>query len=255
MQSLATKHGDLMTHLMVKLESPVLDKTRPPALPDTMPKDIDTFIDKIDRSTEDFQTVYNQAIEFGFAKAPNQPKRSNDGSTNQGTGRDYKRPKQSSSDSSSTLRTSSKPSDGTTDKRPKKACHHCGRNACPLTPTKACYWRDNKHPGVNTDPKVPWIRSTAAQAYVGAQDGKGVQMTSPPEVLPSKTKLSHFAQKQWDAWLERWDDYRKDKSASGSSSSKPTTQKKKPKKGKKIDPLLHLAQAVYDTETPQSQNW
>ena len=255
MQSLATKYGDLMTHLMIKLDSPVLDKTRPPALPDTMPKDIDTFIDKIDRSTEDFQTVYNQAIELGFAKAPNQPKRSNDGSTNQGTGRDSKRPKQSASDSSSTLRTSSKPSDGTTDKRPRKACHHCGRNACPMTPTKACYWRDNKHPGVNTDPKVPWIKSTAAQAYVGALDGKGVQMTSPPEVLPSKTKLSHFAQKQWDAWLERWDDYRKDKSASGSSSSKPTTQKKKPKKGKQIDPLLHLAQAVYDTETPQSQNW
>ena len=80
-------------------------------------------------------------------------------------------------------------------------------------------------------------------------------MTSPPEVLPSKTKLSHFAQKQWDAWLEKWDEYRKDKSASGSSSSKPTTLKKKPKKGKQIDPLLHLAQAVYDTETPQSQNW
>ena len=243
-----------MTHLMNKLGSPVLDATRPPALPDTMPTDIDSFIDKIERSTEDFQAIYNQAIQYGFAQAP-QPKRSNDGSTNQGTGRDSKRPKQSSSNSSSSLQSSSKPSDGNTDKKTKKTCNHCGRNACPNNPNKSCYWKDNKHPGVNANPKVPWIDFPAGQAYIGAPDSKGVAMTSPPEVLPSKTKLAQFPQKQWDAWLVKWEDYRKDKSTSGSSSSKPTAQKKKNKKGKQLDPLLHLTQAVYDTQTPQSQNW
>ena len=143
-------------------------------------------------------------------------------------------------------------------------CNHCGRDLC-NRPNATCIWKDGKHPGVNLT-ATPWKDSAAAKAYVGSPHPHkaGEFYTTVPAVLPSTGKLAKFSDKDWDLWLEKWTAYRKEKQVApttGSSASSAATRGGRGggrgrggKKGKttitSIDPLLHLAQAVYDDPDP-----
>jgi hypothetical protein len=113
--------------------------------------------------------------------------------------------------------------------------------------------------------------SSSAKLFIGVpKDKSGATFTEVPNVLPAGVKLPTFDEKAWAAWEATWLAYRaaknKDptKGAPPSSSSSSSNQggrgrgrgrggrSGRGKQGKEptIDPLLHLAQAVYDSPDP-----
>ncbi len=148
------------------------------------------------------------------------------------------------------------------------ACTSCGRDLC--NRFGECFWLTAKHPGVNKT-NTPWIESTAAKAYLGAvKDPKaGTTVTAVPIVLPATLKLPSFDEKTWTAYMQQWAVYREGKkqnpNSGGSSSSSSSSSNQGGRGGGRggrggrgrgrgkettIDPLLHLAQAVYDSPDP-----
>ena len=210
-----------------------------------------SLIDKIDRVCSDLVQVIAEAIQLG-ATFPEETRRSSI-------------PAKTLAAKDTTKKTTlkqqfdgkSKTSDTTSKTEP---CRACGREACTKYPNATCFFTTGAHPGINTS-LSSWEKSANAKAYMVDEvvGGNKKPFTAPPTVLPASLKLPSFSQSAWDTWQTNWAEYRKEKSQSASSSTSSSSSssksgnsgKSKRKYGSKLqnestDPLLHLAQAVYD---------